>query len=118
MAGSVATLTSKRLESWPRFVRALVADAVATLQARRIWVFGSQARGDRGVGSDWDIAFELSGNEPEAWKSFCRRVHLDARTLHEIDLVNLADVGEALREAILRDGVLVYEHTQTGPQAR
>lgn len=99
----------ERGNGWPPVVHAIVADAVATLRPRRIWVFGSRGRGEARPGSDIDMAFELAADDPAAWKTFCRRVRLDARTLHPVDLVNLAHVGASLRATILSEGMLVYE---------
>jgi predicted nucleotidyltransferase len=84
--------------------------AVRSLRAwpgvRRIWLFGSAAGG---MGLDWrsDLDFAVEGLAPEhlerAWAA------LDEAVRFPVDLVRMETTKPALREAIARDGRVVYE---------
>ncbi len=73
---------------------------------RRIWLFGSAARG---VALDWrsDLDFAVEGLAPEylerAWAM------LDEALRLPVDLVRIETANPVLREAIARDGRVVYE---------
>ena len=72
--------------------------------ARRVFLFGSMARGDARPGSNVDLACEglPPGRFFEAWGKlllFAGR---------EVDLVDLSEVKEPLRRCI-EEGVLLYE---------
>lgn len=73
---------------------------------RRIWLFGSAARGER---LDWrsDLDFAVEGlpieNLERAWAGLDEAVRLP------VDLVSFETASQTLREAILRDGRKLYE---------
>jgi len=73
--------------------------------ARRVFLFGSMARGDVRPGSDVDLACEglPPGRFFEAWG------RLLLFTGREVDLVDLSEVKEPLRRRIEEEGVLLYE---------
>lgn len=73
---------------------------------RRIWLFGSVARGrPLDWRSDLDLAVEgLPAPElPGLWSS------LDARLQLPLDLIRWEEASEALRTQILRTGRVIYE---------
>ena len=73
--------------------------------ARRVFLFGSMARGDARPGSDVDLACEglPPGRFFEAWGK------LLLFTEREVDLVDLSEVKGPLRRRIEEEGVLLYE---------
>jgi predicted nucleotidyltransferase len=75
---------------------------------RRIWLYGSRARGDNGDGSDFDLALEGAAlPEADRWRLELQLESLP--TLKRFDLVWLENVGEELRRHIAQDGVSLYE---------
>lgn len=71
----------------------------------RAVLFGSRARGDASVGSDWDIG--VLGPAPVRGAVIERiRADLgDLRTLHRFDVVDLAGTPAPFRAAALRDSM-------------
>lgn len=73
---------------------------------RRIWLFGSAARG---VALDWrsDLDFAVEGLAPEhlerAWAMLDEAVRLP------VDLVRMESANPVLREAIMHGGQILYE---------
>lgn len=108
--GPFALVTRSPLVSGEELERAL-EKAVMTLASwtgvRRIWLFGSAARGER---LDWrsDLDFAVEGlpqeNLERAWAALEEAVRLP------VDVVRLEAASPALRDEILRDGRVLYEN--------
>jgi uncharacterized protein len=73
----------------------------------RIILFGSRARGDHDERSDIDLGIACPGASPEEWAAIWNIVD-EAPTLLNVDLVRLEHVDDALRQAIEREGVVLY----------
>ena len=72
---------------------------------KKVLLFGSRARGDFKRTSDIDLA-ALGGNIDR----FALDVKEDTSTLLKYDIVNLdRDMQDELREAIYREGIVIYE---------
>ena len=72
---------------------------------KKVLLFGSRARGDFKRTSDIDLA-ALGGNVDR----FALDVKEDTSTLLKYDIVNLdRDMQDELREAICREGIVIYE---------
>jgi uncharacterized protein len=84
-----------------------VERAERALVLRRVYLFGSRARGDARDDSDVDLAFEHESS-PAAWADFVNTAQDQAPFLLDLDLVDLASATPALRERILREGRLVH----------
>jgi uncharacterized protein len=100
---------SHRLDSCPPFLSHLVTEAVAQLSPFKVSLFGSRARGDHRRASDYDLCFWLDANHKDAWQNFREWVDANAQTLASIDLVDWDEASAQLKEAILREGVVIYE---------
>ena len=68
--------------------------------------FGSRARGDAAVSSDWDFGFLATG--PLEVEGLRAELSLALGT-DRVDLVDLARAGGQLRFRAARDGVLLHE---------
>jgi uncharacterized protein len=84
----------------------LLQQTESALDLRRVYLFGSRARGDARDDSDLDLAFEHDSS-PAAWARFVNEVQDCSSILVEIDLVDLTTAAPALRERILREGRLL-----------
>ena len=74
-------------------------------QVKKVILFGSRARGDYKRTSDIDIA--VSGGD---FAEFALDVEEETSTLLEFDIENLdREMQDELREAIEREGKLLYE---------
>ena|SRR3989304_416222 len=86
-------------------LRQIVDAIVRHVNPMRIIIYGSRARGDYTVTSDIDIAMERDNG-----KEFFRCVIDDeVRTLLKLDIVDLNEVNEKVRDEIEREGLLIYE---------
>ena len=90
-------------------IRTEVVEAIRDLAVlhgqERVVLFGSRARGDHRERSDIDLA--CSGGD---YVRFALDVDGQTPTLLEFDVVNLdAPVQDELRDAIAREGVVLYE---------
>ncbi len=83
---------------------ALLARRVLGADIEVIW-FGSWPKGTARPHADVDIAIDGSSAFPPERLAELRGLLDNIATLHEIDLVDLHTVGEALRNEILRHGV-------------
>lgn len=75
---------------------------------RKVWCFGSHARGDATRASDVDLAVEEDPRSDE-WIEYVDRVRASAPTLRRFDLVRWSECSEDLRESIRAEGVIIYE---------
>lgn len=83
-------------------------EAVKTLKeygAKRVFLFGSAARGTSGDYSDIDLACE--GLSPEQFFKVLGR--LLATTGRSVDLVDIEEVKDTIQRRIEREGILLYE---------
>jgi predicted nucleotidyltransferase len=70
----------------------------------RILLFGSRARGDHGERSDYDLAFDFPASFEPHWARFVLDAQEGAPTLCGLDLVNLREARQELRDRILNEG--------------
>lgn len=80
--------------------------AERSLALRRVYLFGSRARGDAREDSDVDLAFEHESS-PAEWARFVNTVRDQSSILLDLDLVDFAKAPVALRDRILQEGRLL-----------
>jgi len=73
----------------------------------KIYLFGSRARKQNLLKSDYDIAFDIPPEINDF--EFLLNITENAPTLCLIDAVNINKVTEPLRTSILKEGILIYE---------
>jgi predicted nucleotidyltransferase len=76
---------------------------------RRVWLFGSRARGDNFERSDIDFAIEAPGIDRGQWAALHLDLEEDADTLLLVDFVLMDDLPETFRRRVHREGRLLYE---------
>jgi predicted nucleotidyltransferase len=89
-------------------IAAMVEQLRRVPSVERIVLYGSRARGDHGDRSDIDIAVACPGADDADWARIWLIVD-DAPTLLAVDLVRLEHAGDALRQQIEREGLVLYE---------
>lgn len=74
---------------------------------KRVWLFGSRAKGLPRSNSDFDIAFELSSKAN--WQKFLSQIAENPISVYKMDVLDLEDVSEGFKKSIIVEGVLIYE---------
>lgn len=86
-----------------------VLDALARRPlVRRVWLFGSRARGDQAVRSDIDLAVEAPEAGALEWDAIQQIVE-NAPTLLSVDLVRFDAASPALQERVREEGRVLLE---------
>ena len=72
----------------------------------KIYLFGSRARGDNFPASDIDIALD-AGSKIDPQKMLAAAAYIDALNIpYEVGLVDFNAVPQAMRDNILKEGIL------------
>jgi len=82
--------------------------ATRRLQAERVWLFGSRARGDERARSDIDLGFEFPPSYANSWPAFVDDIQEHAPTLLRFDLIDMNRCSMQMRNQIKKEGRLVY----------
>lgn len=85
-------------------IRDIIMDGLKGFDIR-VFVFGSVARGEFGMGSDVDIAFMSEDGIPAEVIGGVREKLEESTIPYTVDLVDLATFGTSLREAILAEAI-------------
>ena len=88
----------------PDLLAELRRTLAASGEVRLAILFGSRARGTAHAGSDLDLAVDAPGAD-----LLDVGARLSLALDCEVDVLSLADPGVPLLEALLRDGIVVYE---------
>jgi predicted nucleotidyltransferase len=92
----------------PPSVRRVLEGGAERLFPKRILLFGSRARGSHGPLADFDVAFEgVERSLP--WLDWANEQLYEPSTLWRMDLVRLEEARGEFRDAVLRDGRVLYE---------
>jgi len=88
----------------PALLQQIVDAVLQQVQPRRIWLFGSRARGSYKRTSDIDIAIECEDDDT----FLTHEIEDSIRTLLNIDVVDMRKANPRLRKEILTEGILLY----------
>lgn len=91
----------------PKLARDLVTRILRVARPDSILLFGSRARGDAEPRSDIDLAVAGKTLTPTDWLRVVEALE-QAETLLPIQAVHLEETPAALRERILREGIVLY----------
>ena len=100
---------SERLSHCPKILSRFVKRVKDGCDPKRVWIFGSRARGDERPLSDVDLAVELDVNNQPNWEKFVAQYKELPDTLLPLDLVNFLQAPQKLQEKILEEGILLYD---------
>ncbi|MFH1618526.1 MAG: nucleotidyltransferase domain-containing protein [bacterium] len=91
-----------------KLTKAVINKIVTGFKPEKIVIFGSQARSDRQVNSDIDIA--VAGINAAQAGEIREILNEELETLLDFDVVSLDDLrNEALKKSIQDEGVVIYE---------
>ena len=88
-----------------------VSDIANKYKIEKVILFGSRARGDQSVVSDFDIAVFANDLTPKDKAQFCQDID-EIRTLKKIDVVFVNENRQdELLNNINKEGVIIYGET-------
>lgn len=87
-------------------LRVLTEDIPRKYPVKRIWLFGSRARGDGQPRADVDLAFDAPEIGNGQWLGLVEDV--ENATLLKTDCIDLAEAGEEMTRNIMKDGIILY----------
>lgn len=93
----------------PTSIRRVVESVVRAVDPTRVILYGSRARGDARDNSDYDLAVVFPQDRRNRWIRFLADYDDAALTLLPVDLLDLSEASEPLREQISKEGVTLYE---------
>jgi predicted nucleotidyltransferase len=85
-------------------VRRIVLDALGA-QPARVFLFGSHARGEARPTSDIDVAILPLAPLPPGTLSVLRERLEESNVASEVEIVDLGEAGQALRDRVFREGI-------------
>lgn len=97
-------------------IRFVTETAHAFPSVRRVFLFGSRAKGDGTERSDYDFAFEIEPGHEDGWGELCARLREGNPRLNALDLARMDQIGKEFKKRILKEGVVVYDKTQAIPR--
>lgn len=92
----------------PKSVQKIIQEMIDQLAPEKIILFGSRARGDFRENSDFDIAVVLPANQSSNFTKFSVDLNEEAKTLFQIDLVELNKLDNNYQNNIKREGKIIY----------
>ena len=78
------------------------------IDTKRIFLFGSRAKGNSSSGADFDLALDANINDKNKMRIIKDKIE-EIAGLYSVDLVNLNSVDADFKNIILKTGKLVYE---------
>ncbi len=98
---------SKKYDELPATVKKTV-ERLVSCSPEKILLFGSRARNDAGVNSDYDIAVVNVPDESKALQIILG-LEEESLSLHKIDIVLFSRANQKMRDSIIKEGVALYE---------
>lgn len=96
-------------------VREAVSPVLDRWPIQRAWLYGSVARGEQGIASDVDLAYELTPNGRMGWEVWTLQQELEEALGVDVDISSTPDRRRAhapFLEAFDRDKVIIYERAK------
>ena len=87
-----------------KMARDIILDELAGYRAN-VYLFGSRATGNAASTSDIDIALLPEEALPDGLLAKIREQLENSRIIYEVDLVDLSQAGETLRERVEKEGI-------------
>ena len=94
--------------SLPDSIKNLIDRIVIQLDPDEIVLFGSRARGDHRLTSDFDIAVKATPLRMPAWTRLQGDLQDEPITLYQVDLVDYNELSDEYKKRISREGKLLY----------
>ena len=76
---------------------------------KKVWLFGSYARGDADDKSDIDILVDVDNNEKVGWEYFGWHEELGEKVNKKVDVLSYGWVNKRIWPYVQKDMQLIYE---------
>lgn len=90
-------------------IQAVVADYFRDKPVKKVWLFGSYARGEADDKSDVDLLVEIDYEQPTGWGHYYWSDELDSLFKNKVDVVSLGGLSKYIGPYILAERKLIYE---------
>lgn len=78
---------------------------------KKVYLFGSRAQNSGTSTSDYDFGIVWEPPDAHGWGRFCTILREQNPSLNKLDLMKMSEASPKLQNAILADGILIYEKT-------
>jgi uncharacterized protein len=99
---------TSEFQSLPSSIQRVVRLVVDGVQPEAVLLFGSRARGDQRVNSDFDFAVKSARLDPGKWAEVQVAIAEEPLTLYSVDLVHFEAMSLEYQVNISREGKLLY----------
>jgi predicted nucleotidyltransferase len=97
-------------EDLPKNIKFLISRIVDLLDPQCVYLYGSRARGDNGVTSDFDIAVSSQADK-KAWSNLYWELEEGLITLYPVDILDLENASTSFKEQVLKEGKVLHERS-------
>ena len=90
-------------------IKQTVADFFKKKPVKKVWLFGSYARGDADESSDVDVLVDIDHTFPVGWDYFCWKDELAHLLKKKVDVVSYGWENKKIKPFIDKDKYIIYE---------
>lgn len=90
-------------------IRTVVADYFRDKPVKKVWLFGSYARGEAREDSDVDLLVEIDYERPTGWGHYYWSDELSEYFKTKVDVVSFGGLSKYIGPFILAERTLIYE---------
>jgi predicted nucleotidyltransferase len=90
-------------------IKQVIASFFAEKPVKKVWLFGSYARGEADDSSDVDILVDIDYQEGIGWDYLTWRDELRARLQKKVDIISAGWESKFIKPFIDKDKLVIYE---------
>jgi predicted nucleotidyltransferase len=94
-------------------IKQVVSGFFAKKPVKKVWLFGSYARGDADENSDVDVLVDIDHTTPVGWDYFIWRDELAEELNKKVDIVSFGWENKFIKPFIDKDKFIIYERNIT-----
>ena len=94
-------------------IKQVVSGFFAKKPVKKVWLFGSYARGDADDNSDVDVLVDIDHTTPVGWDYFIWRDELAEKLNKKVDIVSSGWENKHIKPFIDKDKFIIYERSIT-----
>jgi hypothetical protein len=90
-------------------IRQVISTYFNDKPVRKVWLFGSYARGDADENSDVDVLVDIDSSQPVGWNYFSWNEELSSKLNKKVDIVSAGWENKYVKPFIDKDKRIIYE---------